>query len=296
MPVRSVLMKNDWRNNFLLPHSYHTQQKVTVRTIFDRRSAFYLFIVPRQAALSQALFSTLVPHQLTFFCCLHPSIRPPTNPPIGQARHMKRSGETCCASEAPAATGSACDSAAASIPSNPEHGSNKDTIASAGADPLNSTQSTRINPAPSSWPLSYESGAPKSDTVTAIDTVKTAATPAARQQQQRQGGGSQITGPLFSFGAIADVQYADRDDGWNYYKTHRRFYRGGLRQLRKAVDVWLREESHRFVCTMAMCHYTLLVWYTYQVLLPSFFFLGGGAWFVGFWACAWCVVLFSLYT
>ncbi|CAN0375476.1 unnamed protein product, partial [Ectocarpus sp. 13 AM-2016] len=48
---------------------------------------------------------------------------------------------------------------------------------------------------------------------------------------------------LFSFGAIADVQYADQDDGWNFKKDHRRYYRGGLRQLRGAVDVWLKDET-----------------------------------------------------
>lgn len=58
------------------------------------------------------------------------------------------------------------------------------------------------------------------------------------QQQRREA-------PLFSFGAIADVQYADRSDGWDWTKTTQRYYRGGLRQLRRAVDVWLRDENHR---------------------------------------------------
>ncbi|CAM9395818.1 unnamed protein product, partial [Hapterophycus canaliculatus] len=48
---------------------------------------------------------------------------------------------------------------------------------------------------------------------------------------------------LFSFGAIADVQYADQEDGWNYAREYRRYYRGGLRQLTRAVDVWLRDET-----------------------------------------------------
>ncbi|CAM9854741.1 unnamed protein product, partial [Choristocarpus tenellus] len=52
---------------------------------------------------------------------------------------------------------------------------------------------------------------------------------------------------LFSFGAISDVQYADCDDGWNFKQTYRRYYRGGLVQLRKAVDVWLGSEEHQFV-------------------------------------------------
>lgn len=50
---------------------------------------------------------------------------------------------------------------------------------------------------------------------------------------------------LFSFGAIADVQYANIADGWNWDETRRRYFRGGLVQLRRAVDVWLKEESHR---------------------------------------------------
>lgn len=50
--------------------------------------------------------------------------------------------------------------------------------------------------------------------------------------------------PLFSFGAIADVQYADCEDGWNFHQTYKRYYRGGLQQLKRAVDVWLRDESH----------------------------------------------------
>lgn len=53
--------------------------------------------------------------------------------------------------------------------------------------------------------------------------------------------------PLFSFGAIADVQYADQDDGWNFKKDHRRYYRGGLVKLRGAVDWWLKDETHRFL-------------------------------------------------
>eukprot|EP00903_Cladosiphon_okamuranus_P014139 g13140.t1 len=58
--------------------------------------------------------------------------------------------------------------------------------------------------------------------------------------------GSRRPIPLFSFGAIADVQYADQEDGWNFKKDYRRYYRGGLVKLRGAVDWWLREETHRF--------------------------------------------------
>lgn len=51
---------------------------------------------------------------------------------------------------------------------------------------------------------------------------------------------------LFSFGAIADVQYADCVDGWNWNGTIRRYFRGALTQLRQAVDFWLQEERHRY--------------------------------------------------
>lgn len=53
---------------------------------------------------------------------------------------------------------------------------------------------------------------------------------------------------LFSFGVIADVQYANVADGWNWNETRRRYYRGGLVQLRRAVKFWLGHESHRRVC------------------------------------------------
>eukprot|EP00466_Bigelowiella_natans_P006324 jgi/Bigna1/79100/fgenesh1_pg.59_\ len=44
--------------------------------------------------------------------------------------------------------------------------------------------------------------------------------------------------PLFRFGVIADVQYADIDDGTNFHGSEFRYYRGTLQSLRKAVDYW----------------------------------------------------------
>ncbi|XP_026206434.1 manganese-dependent ADP-ribose/CDP-alcohol diphosphatase [Anabas testudineus] len=44
--------------------------------------------------------------------------------------------------------------------------------------------------------------------------------------------------PLFTFGVIADIQYADIDDGFNYSKTRMRFYRGSLQLLRNAQASW----------------------------------------------------------
>lgn len=44
--------------------------------------------------------------------------------------------------------------------------------------------------------------------------------------------------PLFTFGVIADVQYADVDDGRNYDGSRIRRYRQALRILNAAVDDW----------------------------------------------------------
>ena len=44
--------------------------------------------------------------------------------------------------------------------------------------------------------------------------------------------------PDFSFGVIADVQWADAPDGSNFAKTVLRCYRGAFTQLTKAVDFW----------------------------------------------------------
>ena len=39
-------------------------------------------------------------------------------------------------------------------------------------------------------------------------------------------------------GVIADVQYADIDDVWNYMRTHKRKYRSTLRALKNAIAWW----------------------------------------------------------
>lgn len=44
--------------------------------------------------------------------------------------------------------------------------------------------------------------------------------------------------PLFTFGVIADIQYADLDDGYNYRRTKRRYYRNSLQLLRNARESW----------------------------------------------------------
>ncbi|KAM3592756.1 uncharacterized protein V6R79_024537 [Siganus canaliculatus] len=44
--------------------------------------------------------------------------------------------------------------------------------------------------------------------------------------------------PLFTFGVIADIQYADIDDGYNFSLTSKRYYRGSLQLLRNAQKSW----------------------------------------------------------
>lgn len=44
--------------------------------------------------------------------------------------------------------------------------------------------------------------------------------------------------PLFSFGVIADIQYADLDDGSNFARTRKRYYRHSLQLLRQAREHW----------------------------------------------------------
>lgn len=44
--------------------------------------------------------------------------------------------------------------------------------------------------------------------------------------------------PLFTFGVIADIQYADIDDGYNFERTRRRYYRSSLQLLRNARRSW----------------------------------------------------------
>ena len=45
--------------------------------------------------------------------------------------------------------------------------------------------------------------------------------------------------PIVSFGLIADIQYANNEDRWNYTKTHLRRYRNSLKLVDEACDYWL---------------------------------------------------------
>lgn len=50
-----------------------------------------------------------------------------------------------------------------------------------------------------------------------------------------------------TIGIIADVQYADIDDTWNFNHSHKRRYRSTIKSLRNAVDRWLNTPDLRLV-------------------------------------------------
>lgn len=51
-------------------------------------------------------------------------------------------------------------------------------------------------------------------------------------------------------GFIADVQYADIDDVWNFMRTHKRKYRATLNALRNGVDWWQETDGLDFVADL----------------------------------------------
>ncbi|KAM4665114.1 manganese-dependent ADP-ribose/CDP-alcohol diphosphatase-like isoform 2-T2 [Discoglossus pictus] len=53
--------------------------------------------------------------------------------------------------------------------------------------------------------------------------------------------GDQLLQPYFSFGVIADIQYADRNDGISGWKT-KRYYRQSHLHLRNAIQEWNKEK------------------------------------------------------
>lgn len=58
------------------------------------------------------------------------------------------------------------------------------------------------------------------------------------------------TCPLFAFGIIADVQYADCDDGANFDQSVKRYYRKSLDILKEAVDFWNQEPNLVFIAQL----------------------------------------------
>lgn len=55
---------------------------------------------------------------------------------------------------------------------------------------------------------------------------------------------------MLRFGVIADVQYADVDDEWNFAKTQRRRYRSALDSLKLAVRHWLEGPQLHFIADL----------------------------------------------
>merc|ERR1719329_1509888 len=55
--------------------------------------------------------------------------------------------------------------------------------------------------------------------------------------------------PAVRFGVVADIQYVNIDDGFNYSRTVRRHYRGALDMVDSAVDYW-RSRQVGFVCQL----------------------------------------------
>ncbi|MGH0134505.1 UNVERIFIED_CONTAM: hypothetical protein FKN15_056930 [Acipenser sinensis] len=47
--------------------------------------------------------------------------------------------------------------------------------------------------------------------------------------------------PLFTFGVIADIQYADIEDGFNFLQTRKRYYRNSISLLNSATETWNAE-------------------------------------------------------
>uniref|UniRef100_UPI00398EC5E7 manganese-dependent ADP-ribose/CDP-alcohol diphosphatase isoform X2 n=1 Tax=Pristiophorus japonicus TaxID=55135 RepID=UPI00398EC5E7 len=47
----------------------------------------------------------------------------------------------------------------------------------------------------------------------------------------------------FTFGVIADIQYANVENGFNYARTRERYYRNSLRLLRSAIKEWNEEPT-----------------------------------------------------
>ena len=52
---------------------------------------------------------------------------------------------------------------------------------------------------------------------------------------------TQKTTEIFRFGLIADPQYADEDDAYNFDGSHKRYYRATLSSVEQAVSTWNSE-------------------------------------------------------
>lgn len=63
-----------------------------------------------------------------------------------------------------------------------------------------------------------------------------------KQKSQRRAQMEDNAAPAFTFGLIADIQYADLEDGCNFHGTRKRYYRNSLHLLRNAIRYWNEEE------------------------------------------------------
>lgn len=59
---------------------------------------------------------------------------------------------------------------------------------------------------------------------------------------ERRGPMENHEAPVFTFGFIADIQYADLKDGCNFHGTRKRYYRNSLHLLRNAIRHWNEAE------------------------------------------------------
>lgn len=55
-----------------------------------------------------------------------------------------------------------------------------------------------------------------------------------------------MSNPLFKFGVISDIQYANANDAWNFQQTKKRRYRNSLSVFRHAVETWRNQHEVDF--------------------------------------------------
>jgi manganese-dependent ADP-ribose/CDP-alcohol diphosphatase len=70
----------------------------------------------------------------------------------------------------------------------------------------------------------------------------TGADPQLQLQPHDLGAAAPVGPPLFRFGVVADVQYADLPVGSNFLKTVTRYYRHSLDALKMAVQTWVNKD------------------------------------------------------
>ena len=71
-----------------------------------------------------------------------------------------------------------------------------------------------------------------------------------RKKHMKPSGVNDTGGELIRIGVIADLQYADRDDGWDYSGTVMRRYRWPLSVLSNAIKNWSQEPKPKVVINL----------------------------------------------